>query len=90
MAKTTTSTKRRRPGRKAEDIRLMWKEQAPEAVFAGKPLAELEASLAELQQSNEDLKINDQTRSAAVKTLLNSLGTPTQQKLPLRHQAYFR
>ena len=67
MAKSTTSTKRRRPGRKAEDIRLVWKEQAPEAVFAGKPLAELEASLAELQQSNEDLKIKDQARSAAVK-----------------------
>ncbi len=78
MAKTTTSTKRRRPGRKAEDIRLVWKEQAPEAVFAGKTLAELEASLAELQQSNEELKIKDQARSAAVKTRddkLKSLGS---------------
>ena len=68
MANALTSTQRRRPGRKAEDIRLVWKEQAPEAVFADKPLAELEASLAELQQSNEDLKIKDQARSAAVKT----------------------
>lgn len=68
MAKTNTSTKRRRPGRKAEDIRLVWKEQAPEAVFAGKPLAELEAAITALQQSNEDLKIRDQARSAAVKT----------------------
>jgi hypothetical protein len=67
MATTTTSTKRRRPGRKAEDIRLVWKEQAPEAVFAGKPLAELEAALAALQESTEDLKIRDQARSAAVK-----------------------
>jgi hypothetical protein len=68
MANSTTSTKRRRPGRKAEDIRLVWKEQAPEAVFAGKPLADLEAALVELQQSNEDLKIKDQARSASVKT----------------------
>ena len=78
MANARTSTQRRRPGRKAEDIRLVWKEQAPEAVFAEKPLAELEASLAELQQSNEDLKIRDQARSAAVKTRddkLKSLAT---------------
>ena len=68
MATKTTSTKRRRPGRKAEDISLVWKEQAPEAVFAGKPLVDLETSLAELQQSNVDLKIRDQARSAAVKT----------------------
>jgi hypothetical protein len=68
MAKTTTSTKRRRPGRKAVDIRLVWKEQAPEAVFAGKPLAALEAALAELQVSNEDLMIKAQARSSAVKT----------------------
>lgn len=78
MANSTTSTKRRRPGRKAEDIRLVWKEQAPEAVFAGKPLADLEAALMELQQSNENLKIKDQARSAAVKTRddkLNALAT---------------
>lgn len=67
MATSTTSTKRRRPGRKAEDIRLVWKEQAPEAVFAGKPLADLEAAIAGLQLTNEDLKIRDQARSAAVK-----------------------
>ena len=78
MATKTTPTKRRRPGRKAEDIRLVWKEQAPEAVFAGKPLVDLETSLAELQQSNVDLKIRDQARSAAVKTRddkLKSLAT---------------
>ena len=46
----------------------MWKEQAPEAVFAGKPLVDLEAALAGLQESNKDLKIRDQARSAAVKT----------------------
>lgn len=68
MATKPTSTKRRRPGRKAADIRLVWKEQAPEAVFAGKPLADLEAALLELQKSDEDLKIKDQARSAAVKT----------------------
>jgi hypothetical protein len=53
----------------------VWKEQAPEAVFAGKPLAELETSLADLQQSNEDLKIKDQARSAAVKTRDEKLAT---------------
>jgi len=68
MAKTKTYRKSRRPGRKAEDIRLAWKEQAPEAVFAGKPLGEFEAALAALQQSTEDLKIQDQARSAAVRT----------------------
>lgn len=77
MANNTTSTQRRRPGRKAEDIRLVWKEQAPEAVFAGKTLAELEASLADVQQSNEDLKIKDQARSAAVKTRDDKLATLT-------------
>lgn len=68
MANNKTTSRRRRPGRKAEDIRLAWKEQAPDAVFAGKPLAELEAALTELQESNEDLKIKAQARSAAVKT----------------------
>ena len=68
MANSTTSTKRRRPGRKAEDIRLVWKEQAPEAVFAGKTLADLVASLGDLNQASEDLKIKEQARSAAVKT----------------------
>jgi hypothetical protein len=77
MANTTTSTQRRRPGRKAEDIRLAWKEQAPEAEFAGITLAELETSLAEVQQSNEDLKIKDQARSAAVKTRDEKLATLT-------------
>lgn len=77
MASSTTSTKRRRPGRKAEDIRLAWKEQAPEAVFAGKPLVELEAALAALQESTEDLKIRDQARSAAVKTRDEKLGALT-------------
>ena len=68
MANKRTSTKRRRPGRKAEDIRLVWKEQAPEAEFAGKTLAQLEASIAEFQLASEDLKIKDQARSATVKT----------------------
>ncbi|MEX1116548.1 MAG: hypothetical protein WEB53_14975 [Akkermansiaceae bacterium] len=75
MATSNTSSKRRRPGRKAEDICLVWKEQAPEAEFAGITLAELESSLTELQQSNEDLKIRDQARSAAVKTRDDKLAT---------------
>ena len=68
MANAPMYTKRRRPGRKAEDIHLVWKEQAPNPVFAGKPLVELETNLAAVQQANEDLKIRDQARSAAVKT----------------------
>ncbi len=68
MANNATYPKRRQPGRKAEDIRLAWKEQAPEAVFAGKNLADLEATIAALAQCNEDLKIKDQARSAALRT----------------------
>ena len=68
MATSTPYTKRRRPGKKAEDILLVWKEQAPEAVFAGKSLVDLEDTLTGLQESNVDLKIKDQARSAAVKT----------------------
>ena len=67
MATATTSKKRRRPGRKAADIRLAWKEQAPEATFAGKTLAEFETAIAAVEMSNEDLKIKEQARSAAVK-----------------------
>lgn len=67
MANATTSNQRRRPGRKAADIRLVWKEQAPEAVFAGKTLAELETAITAVDTSNEDLKIKEQARSAAVK-----------------------
>ena len=77
MANATTYTKRRRPGRKAEDIRLVWKEQAPDAVFAGKPLAELETALTALQQCTEDLKIRDQARSAAVKKRDDQLASIT-------------
>ena len=37
-------------------------------MFAGKALADYEAALAALQQSAEDLKIQDQARSAALRT----------------------
>jgi len=67
MANTTTSTRRRRPGRKAEDIRLAWREQAPEAVFAGKSLADLDAAITALGEVSEELKIRDQARSAALR-----------------------
>ena len=67
MASKTNTTKRRRPGRKAADIRLVWKEQAPEALFAGKTLAELEAAIGAVDAANEDLKVKEQARSAAVK-----------------------
>jgi hypothetical protein len=61
------NNKRRRPGEKAEDIRLVWQEQAPDALFAGKPLAELEAAIRAVETANTDLKIKDQARSAAMK-----------------------
>jgi hypothetical protein len=67
MASKANTPKRRRPGRKAADIRLVWKEQAPEALFAGKPLAELEAAIEAVDGATEDLKIKEQARSAAVK-----------------------
>jgi hypothetical protein len=67
MATPTTSTKRRQPGRKAEDIHLVWKEQAPDAVFAGKSLADLEAARAAAKMSNEDVSKLTKARSAALK-----------------------
>jgi len=45
-----------------------WKEQAPEAEFAGKSLADLEAAITALEQISEDLRIRDQARSAALRT----------------------
>jgi hypothetical protein len=67
MPNRPQTTKRRQPGRKAADIRLVWKEQAPAALFAGKTLAELETAIAAVDGANEDLKIKEQARSAAVK-----------------------
>lgn len=63
----TNNTKRRQPGRKAADIHLAWKELAPAAVFAGKTLEDIESALQALAESNEELKIRDQARSAAIK-----------------------
>ena len=68
MAKNATPNQRRRPGRKAEDMHRAWKEQAPEAEFAGKSLADLEAAITALEQISEDLRIRDQARSAALRT----------------------
>jgi hypothetical protein len=67
MANNTTSTKRRQPGRKAEDIRRAWKEQAPEALFAGKAVADFEMSITALQLANEDVAKLDTARLAALK-----------------------
>ncbi len=53
MANNLTPAKRRQPGRKADDIRLVWKKQAPDTLFAGKSLADLEAALAARQESGE-------------------------------------
>jgi hypothetical protein len=63
----TNTNKRRQPGRKAADIQLAWKQLAPTAVFAGKTLEDIESALQALAESNEDLKIRDQARSAAIK-----------------------
>jgi hypothetical protein len=63
----TTSNRRRQPGQKAEDIHRVWKEQAPDAEFAGKSLADFEAALAALKQANEDVKIRSEARSAALR-----------------------
>lgn len=67
MANNSTSSKRRQPGRKAEDIRRAWKEQAPEAVFAGKSVADFETSIAVLKLASEELANLDTARLAALK-----------------------
>ena len=77
MATPITSTKRRQPGRKAEDIHFAWKNQAADAVFAGKPLAEMEAALAAVQQANGELIKLNQARSAAVKVRDEKLSSLT-------------
>ncbi|MGD9419475.1 MAG: hypothetical protein Q7R22_011070 [Verrucomicrobiota bacterium JB025] len=68
MATTNTSTKRRRPGRKAEDIHTVWTELAPDAVFAGKNPTDLEAAMTAYEQAQEPLRKLNLQRSAAVKT----------------------
>jgi hypothetical protein len=44
-------------GRKAEDFRIAWKQQAPEATFGGKTLADLEADIAALDDAIEEFDI---------------------------------
>lgn len=67
MANNTTTPKRRQPGKKAEDIRRAWKEQAPEAVFAGKSVADFESSIAALKLASEELAKLETARLAALK-----------------------
>ena len=67
MANATTNTQRRQLGRKAEDFRIAWKEQAPEATFGGKTLADLEADIAALESANEGVDIASSNRSAALR-----------------------
>ena len=59
--------RRRQPGQKAEDIHRVWKEQAPDSVFGGKSLADFEAALEALKQANEEVKIRNEARSAALR-----------------------
>ena len=67
MATSTPSTKRRQLGRKAEDIRLVWKKQASDTLFAGKSLADLEAGLAARQEFGVAVADLALARSAAQK-----------------------
>ncbi len=67
MANTSTSTQRRQLGRKAEDFRIAWKQQAPETTFGGKTLAELEADIAALASANEEVDVASSNRSAALR-----------------------
>jgi hypothetical protein len=67
MANATTNTQRRQLGRKAEDFRIAWKEQAPEATFGGKSLTDLEADIAALAGSVEAFDTATSNRSAALR-----------------------
>ena len=68
MAINSNYYKRRQPGRKAEDFRIAWKREAPESVFSGKTLEDLEASIAALAQASEQIDELNSARSAAVKS----------------------
>ena len=78
MANNATSTKRRQPGRKAEDIHRAWKEQAPEALFAGKTVADFETSIVALQESAEEVAKLEAARMAALKVRDEKLAALTQ------------
>jgi len=67
MANATTNNQRRQLGRKAEDFRIAWKEQAPESTFGGKTLADLEADIAALDGAVEQFDIATSNRSAALR-----------------------
>ena len=67
MANATTNNQRRQLGRKAEDFRIAWKEQAPETTFGGKTLADLEADIAALDGAVEQFDITSSNRSAALR-----------------------
>jgi len=67
MANNSTSTQRRQLGRKAEDFRIAWKQQAPEAAFGGKTLADFEADIAALDSAVEEFDIATSNRSAALR-----------------------
>ncbi len=67
MDNKSTTNKRRRPARKAEDFRRAWKEQAPEETFGGKSLADLEAGIALLGEAAEKVQVLRNNGSAALK-----------------------
>ncbi|MCH7225665.1 hypothetical protein [Haloferula sp. A504] len=67
MDTNATTTKRRRPARKAEDFHSAWKELAPDAAFGGLTLAELETAMGPLEAALDELRTLTVSRSAALK-----------------------
>jgi hypothetical protein len=67
MANATTTNQRRQLGRKAEDFRIAWKHQAPQATFGGKTLADFEADISALDSAVEEFNIATSNRSAALR-----------------------
>lgn len=67
MDTNATNPKRRRPARKAEDFHSAWKELAPDAMFGGMTLAELETAMGPLESALDELRTLNVSRSAALK-----------------------
>ncbi|GAA5483858.1 hypothetical protein [Haloferula sargassicola] len=73
MDTATTNTKGRGPARKAQDIKLAWKELAADATFGGKTLADLEAAIAAFDGRMDELQAAKKAVSAAVMVKNQSL-----------------
>ena len=73
MDSATNSNKGRGPARKAQDIKLAWKELAPDVTFGGKTLADLEAAIAAFDGRVDELEAAKKAVSAAVMVKNQSL-----------------